>query len=614
VKKPIVIDFETDGIEARPDYPPKPAGVAIKYPGKKAKYYAWGHPTGNNCSKEDGVRTLKAALDAGNPVLCHNVKFDADVAETHCGVKWPWERTHDTLILAFLFDPNSKVLGLKPLSEMYLGLPPDEQEAVRDWLYANRVIPRSKKSWGEYICKAPGDLVGAYAIGDVDRTSGLFEFFYQKIKEEGMLEAYEREMKLIPILLQNEREGIRCDVAKLRREIGEYEVAFEQADALIRKHLKTPSLDLDKDDDLSDALESQGKVSDWVLTDTGARSTAKKALDQMLTDRYLYALLMYRGTIATCLRTFMRPWMELANKNKGHLCTTWNTTKQEQGGGTRTGRLSSAKPLNLQNIPTDLQERLTPVFDAVKLLEKSKLPALPTLRDYIIADAGCELVDFDFSSQEPRTFAHFEDGWLCEQYNNDPKLDVYIALMAQTKEITGIEISRKQAKIVFLGLLYGMGAGKLALGLDTSVDEAKKIKDALMRAVPSIKEITSAISRRLKGGGKIRTWGGRMYASERPVMINGRMQDFSYKGINSLVQSSAADETKEALIRYNSVKKEGRLLAQVHDEILICAPKKSWKAEAKLLKDCMEGLELDVPMLAEGEYGFRWGSLKEIVW
>ena len=612
MKKPIVIDFETDGIQARPDYPPKPAGVAIKLPGKKAKYYAWGHPTGNNCSKEDGVRALAAALSSGSPILCHHAKFDADVAETHCGVAWPWDRTHDTMILAFLFDPNSRVLGLKPLSELYLGLPPSEQEAVRDWLYDNKVIPRSKKAWGEFICKAPGDLVGEYAVGDVDRTAALFDFFYPKIKAEGMLEAYYREMKLIPILLQNEREGIRCDVAKLRREIGQYEAAFEKSDELIRKTLKSKDLDLDKDDDLADALEKQGKVKDWVLTDTGARSTAKKALDQMLTDRYLYALLMYRGTIATCLRTFMRPWLDLAERNKGHLCTTWNTTKQEQGGGTRTGRLSSAKPLNLQNIPTDLQERLSPIFEAVNLIGKTGLLELPTLRDYIIADAGCEQIDFDFSSQEPRTFAHFEDGWLCEQYNLNPKLDVYIALMAQTKEITGIEITRKQAKIVFLGLLYGMGVGKLALGLDTSVDEAKKIKDALMRAVPSIKEITSSISRRLKDGGKIRTWGGRLYAAEKPVLFNGRMQDFSYKGINTLVQGSSADETKEALIRYHSVKKEGRLLAQVHDEILICAPKKVWRQEAKILRECMEGLELDVPMLVEGEHGFRWGSLEAI--
>jgi DNA polymerase-1 len=252
------------------------------------------------------------------------------------------------------------------------------------------------------------------------------------------------------------------------------------------------------------------------------------------------------------------------------------------------------------------------VFDAVKLLEKAQLPPLPVLRDYVIADAGCELVDFDFSSQEPRTFAHFEDGWLCEQYNLDPKMDVYIALMAQTKETTGIEISRKQAKTVFLGLLYGMGVGKLALGLDTSVEEAKKIKEALMRAVPSIKQITQAISRRLKEGGKIRTWGGRLYGAEKPLLINGRMVDFSYKGVNSLIQSCAADETKEALIRYNSVKKEGRLLAQVHDEILICAPKKAWRAEAKILQECMEGLELDVPMLVEGEHGFRWGSLEAI--
>lgn len=611
-KKPVVIDFETAGIEERPDYPPKPVGVAIKLPGKKAKYWAWGHPTENNCTKEDGIRALKEALSSGAPVLCHHVKFDADVAETHCGVSWPWERSHDTMILAFLCDPNSRALGLKPLAEQYLGAPPTEQEAVRDWLYDAGVVRKGAASWGAKIDQAPGGLVGQYAIGDVERTAGLFDAFYARVKKEGMLEAYAREMQLIPILLQNERDGIRCDVARLRREIGNYEAAFTKVDVAIRKTLKADALDLDKDNELADALEKQEKVTSWVLTETGARSTSKKALDQMLTDRTLYAMLMYRGTLATCLRTFMRPWLSLAERNKGRLCTTWNTTKQEQGGGTRTGRLSSAKPLNLQNVPTDLQERLSPVFDAVGLLKKFELPELPVLRDYVIAEPGAELIDFDFSSQEPRTFAHFEDGWLCEQYRQDPALDVYMALIAQVTSVTGLALTRKQAKIVFLGLLYGMGVGKLAQALDTSVDEAKKIKEALLRSVPSIKEITADISARLKGGGAIRTWGGRLYFAEKPVLFNGRLQDFSYKGINTLVQGSSADETKEALIRYYSAKKEGRLLAQVHDEILICAPKKAWKAEAKILKECMEGLELGVPLLVEGEHGFRWGSLEAI--
>lgn len=612
MKLPATIDLETEGIEKRPSYPPKPVGVSVKFPGKKARYYAWGHPVENNCTRDEAERALRGALQHPGGVLCHNVKFDADVAETHFGVKWPWGNSHDTMILAYLEDPHSRALGLKPLAVRYLEMPPDEQEAVRDWLVANGVVRKGAKDWGAKIASAPGGLVGKYANGDVERTEKLFRALYPRIKARGMLKAYEREMRLLPILLENEREGIRCDVSALRKDIVGYDAAFLQVDDQIRRRLKAPALNLDENGPLADALESAGKVESWVLTETGARSTAKKALDQMLSDRYLYALLMYRGTIATCLRTFMHPWLELAEANNGMLCTTWNTTKQEAGGGTRTGRLSSAKPLNLQNIPTDLQERLTPVFDSVKLLEKAKLPPLPVLRNYIIADKGGELVDFDFSSQEPRTFAHFEDGWLMEQYNLSPNMDVYLTLMGQVKIITGMTITRKQAKIVFLGLLYGMGVGKLALALDTTVEEARKIKEALMLAVPSIKAMTYEISQRLKSGGELRTWGGRLYAAEAPVLFNGRWQDFSYKGINTLVQSSAADETKEALIRYDSVKKDGRLLAQVHDEILITAPKRAWQSEARLLKECMEGLELDVPMVASGEHGLRWGSLEAI--
>ena len=123
----------------------------------------------------------------------------------------------------------------------------------------------------------------------------------------------------------------------------------------------------------------------------------------MLDDRVLYAALMYRGSMATCLRTFMRPWIELANSNNGRLYTTWNTTRQEEGGGTRTGRLSSSKPLNLQNIPNDFEEKLGPLFEETKLLDMLDLGELPNMRSYIIADEkDWVLLGRDFSSQEPK--------------------------------------------------------------------------------------------------------------------------------------------------------------------------------------------------------------------
>jgi hypothetical protein len=207
VEKPVVVDFETDAIEQRPAYPPKPAGFSIKMPGdRKPRYLAWGHPTGNNTDFRTAQRVLKDVWASGQKVLFHNAKFDLDVAHEHMGLRdLPWHRVHDTLFLLFLHNPRARSLSLKPASEALLGMPPDERDAVRDWLVDQRII-KKRQSPGAHIAKAPGDLVGTYANGDVIRTERLFRMLYPEIIKRGMGPAYDRERKLLPILLANERQ------------------------------------------------------------------------------------------------------------------------------------------------------------------------------------------------------------------------------------------------------------------------------------------------------------------------------------------------------------------------------------------------------------------------
>ena len=609
----IVIDYETEAIEARPHYPPRPVGVAISYPSGESEYLAWGHPVENNCDEAAAKRRVRHLLTSHDLIIAHNYKFEYEVTQKWLGYAPSWDRWGDTMLLAFLDNPHSDTLALKPLAEKLLGMAPEERDMVRDWLVEQGVEKKNCKSWGKSIAKAPGGLVGKYAVGDVVRTRKLHDLLYAKVRDMGMLPAYERERKLIPIMIRNEQEGIRCDVENLVAHEAECAADFAKVDDWIREHLSAPSLNLDENDSLADALDAAGKIEgDWVLTEKGERSTAKPALAKMLSDRKLYAALMYRGSMATCLRTFMRPWIDLANSNNGRLCTTWNTTRQEEGGGTRTGRLSSAKPLNLQNIPNDFEEKLGDLFRETRLLDDLDLGELPNMRSYIVADSKDHvLLGRDFSSQEPRTFAHFENGWLCAKYNVEPKMDVYRELMAVTKERSGLEMTRKQAKVVFLGLLYGMGKDKLAGQLGTTPVEAQTIKDALMAAVPSIKEISDVVKRELESGDYIRTWGGRVYHAEPAKLINGQLRTFAYKGLNVLVQGSASDETKEAVIRYVESAKDSRMLLQVHDEIVISCHRDHAEREMANLRRCMETLELDVPMLSEGEWGYRWGDMKE---
>ncbi len=180
----ISLDFESDAIEVRPKYPPKPAGLAVYYIPDDAPlfqhYYAWGHPTENNCSYAEGREALKKLLeDPRHEYVFHNAPFDCSIIEERMDLRVPWERIHDTMLAAFLLDPFGE-LSLKPLAEQHLGEVPVERAAVRDWLVSHGICRANDKQWGANIAKAPGNLVGTYAIGDVRKTYHL----YKKLKEE----------------------------------------------------------------------------------------------------------------------------------------------------------------------------------------------------------------------------------------------------------------------------------------------------------------------------------------------------------------------------------------------------------------------------------------------
>ena len=336
--RPIVIDFETDKIEGRPTYPPKPVGVSIRLPGKKGKYYAWGHPIENNCSKEDAERALRTAYTSGSDLLFHNGKFDHDVAQVHMGlhdVVIDPLKMHDTQFLLFLLDPHAFNLGLKPSAERWLDMPPEEQDAVANWLIehqkelkADGLVPPNVRittgNFGAYICAAPGKLVGKYADGDTERTEKLFKHLWPLMVEAGMLAAYQREQKLMPILLRNEREGMRLDHQKLESDLIIYEKHMGSVEQWLRKTLKSPDLDFEKDRELAEVLDREGVITEWTLTPTGQKSMNKKVLKpHHYANQKVFQALGYRNKLATCLQTYMRPW--LATTRESGWCTQAGT-------------------------------------------------------------------------------------------------------------------------------------------------------------------------------------------------------------------------------------------------------------------------------------------------
>ena len=123
IPQPIVLDFESEAIARRPEYPPRPTSLAVLRPGGKREFYAWGHDSGNNCDKSKAQRVLKDIYCSGEPLLFQNSKFDTDVAAVHMGLPVPaWDRIHDTLYLLFLENPHAQSLSLKPSAERLLGM------------------------------------------------------------------------------------------------------------------------------------------------------------------------------------------------------------------------------------------------------------------------------------------------------------------------------------------------------------------------------------------------------------------------------------------------------------------------------------------------------------
>ena len=604
------IDFETKGIERRPKYPPIPAGVAIYEPGKKPKYMAWGHPTQNNCTKQEAVKELRRLYN-NYIILCHNAKFDLDVAETHLGVGWPKYGFHDTEFLAFLYNPYETRLALKPLAEKYLDMPPEEQQDMRDWIMNN--VPEAKgksktwTKWGQYIWRTPGRLCAKYAIGDVVRTYKLFNFYIKYAKENGLMEAYQRELNLMPVLLKSERGGVKVAEKRLKKDLTTWNEWILDCDNWMRKRLKSPDLDIDSNESLADSLENAGAVTEWIYTapskthPEGQRSVAKDNIIQCIEDKQVLTVLNYRGTLANAYRNFGRPWYEMASTNNGFMNTNWNQVRStdDRGkgkAGARTGRLSSSP--NFQNIPKDPPQILATLPIALRRL----VGEIPHMRNYITPDMrGHTLLNRDYSQQEIRILGHFEDSILLEEYAKNPYMDVHEMARLLVNKMLGINLKRKVLKTLGFGLIYGMGIGLLASKMGLDVKMAKQVKKAYLAIFPGLKDLDDELKASGATDTPIRTWGGRLYYVEEPKIVKGRMRTFEYKLLNYLIQGSAADCTKQAMINYDSIKKDGRLLLNVHDEIMLDVPTAAAKQEMKLLREAMADVDFDVPMLSDGK-------------
>lgn len=661
-QKPIIFDLETGPIMPRPDYPPKPVGVSIIWPGQKPRYYAFGHPTNNNCTEAEAKQAAKLVWDSGLNVCAHNGQFDFDVMETHWGLPMlPWQRMDETMFLLFLDNPHAKELALKPACENLLGMPPEERDAVGDWLFKHEselhaygLLPLdvnlsrdkkaklSKSGWPQYfaawVCLAPGDIAGKYANGDTVRTGKLFDKLMPEIKKRRMMEAYDRERKLIPILIAIERQGIRVDLQRLEHDVKMYDQCMIDSEKWLRKKMGVGAdFNLNADQQVVRAMAAAGLI-DLDRLGTTPKSKPEKityksdadSIANAVIDKVFAGVLKYRNQLTTCLNTFMKPWLKVAQKSGGLIFTHWNQIRSEKAGA-RTGRFSSSP--NFQNVPTmfkhifkhtalraadacdekDEQVKLLALAKTLPVLPKGLLLTdLPLCRGYIIPYLPSHLlIDRDFSSQELRILAHFEDGEMKDAYCADPRLDLHQYAADLITSTTGINVSRTRAKTIAFSILYGSGLKHLSEGVGCSIDEAKQLRDAYLNTFKGVRVIMQDMKVVGRDNQPIRTVGGREYFCEPPKMIDGRIQTYDFKLLNYLIQGSAADQTKDAVIKFYERRGAGKLLLTVHDEILVSVPVDHADEVMSTLRQCMDDAGLDVPMTSDGEYGYNWGEMKE---
>jgi DNA polymerase I-like protein with 3'-5' exonuclease and polymerase domains len=200
---------------------------------------------------------------------------------------------------------------------------------------------------------------------------------------------------------------------------------------------------------------------------------------------------------------------------------------------------------------------------------------------------------------------------MMKAYQDNPTLDLHQMMSDMLTKKLGHLVTRRRSKDIAFSILYGKGFRGLAETLDCSPEEAKDVKLAYLNELPGITRVQDAIKRAWYKGEPIKTWGGREYYQEPSTFgfdkTTGEYRQFNYtyKGINYLIQGSSADVTKQAIINFDNLKIGGRFLLSVHDSINISTPME----ERHLLNEAMKDIAVDVPMISDGKVGVNYAEM-----
>ncbi len=400
------------------------------------------------------------------------------------------------------------------------------------------------------------------------------------------------EMPLIPVLAGMEDAGITIDARALKEFLKEVQGELDSLTVRIYEEAGG-EFNIRSAQQIGEVLFGRLGLAKAKSTRGGQASTSQAVLEKLSGEHPVVdALLEYRK-LEKMRSTYLEPLPRLADE-QGRIHTTFNQT------ATATGRLSSSNP-NLQNIPVrgDMGKRMRRCFTAAP---------------------GKKLVSADYSQVELRVLAHYSlDPTLVAAFRDGEDIHTRTAALLHDKASADVvPDERRRAKTINFGLIYGMGARKLAQDLNISMAEAKMFIERYFARFAGIRDFFERVEKNARNDGFVTTLSGRRRPLPDMRSQSGQARAAAERqAVNTLIQGSAADLIKFAMLAVHRdaelCRMGARLLLQIHDELIVEVPEENAREAAQRLSLLMTdtdpwGLHLAVPLVADAGIGDNWGE------
>ena len=568
-------------------------GVAVAA-GSFKGYYPVNHQGGGNLPRSKVFKWIQEVLKTDAAKIMHNAQYDLGwIRSMGWEVKGP---IIDTMVTAALVDENRRSYSLNNLSIEMLGEMKSETELKEE--AAQRGLDAKAELW-----KMPAMAVGFYAEQDAVLTLKLWHHLKTFIKKEQLQTIWNLEMELLPILIQMREIGIRVNLDKAETLKKQFKTLESSLITEIKK-LSGVAVDIWAARSVAKAFDAVG-----IKYDLTEKSKAPSFTTNWLTNNEhpLAKLIREAREVNKLHSTFIDSILRYSHKGRIH--AEINQLRSDTG-GTVSGRLSYSNP-NLQQIPA-------------RNKEYGKL-----IRGIFLPEEGCKWGSFDYSQQEPRLVVHYAattDKKLGGLAGADILIKAYKEDDADFHQVVAdmANIPRTQAKTINLGIFYGMGQAKLAKQLGITVEEAKAILSEYNNKVPFVKQLANRVQKQASETGAVKTIGGRkcrfnLYepksyglflalTEKEYIMEHGSLSSarraMTYKALNRLIQGSAADQVKIAMV--NCYKAGHIPMLQIHDEL--CFNIESESDEKNIINVMENSVELEVPNKVDVSIGDNWGE------